>query len=306
MINVAYIFPGQGAQEVGMGREFYDASPEAREVFDHADSVISGLTEVIFNGPQEKLTSTAYYQPAIFTYSIAALHAFQAHPKFKNIQPQFACGLSLGECTAVAAAGVLSFEEMLRLVERRSAFMEEATHVKKGAMTAIIGFDHDELLKICAETGAEIANFNSLEQTVITGEASRVAAASRIIEEQGAKRVVPLDVSGAFHSSLMASAVPNFQNELNAMKFKLAAFPIVSNVDGQPASNSEDIRSNLAKQITSSVQWVKSVQFIAGQGVKNFLEIGPGNILRGLIRKIDPDLKVYNIRKPEDIDKLPF
>ena len=306
MMKVAYIFPGQGAQEVGMGKEFYAVSPEAKEVFDRADQLINGLTDVIFNGPQEKLTSTGFCQPAIFTYSIAALRAFQAHEKFRNIKPQFACGLSLGECTAVTAAGALSFEEMLSLVERRSAFMEEATQLKKGAMAAVIGFGHNQLVQVCMHTGAEVANFNSPEQTVITGDAQKVAEASKTIEEQGAKRVIPLDVSGAFHSSLMESAVPKFQEELNKAVFRQALFPVVSNVNGKPSSGPEEIRSNLARQITSSVQWVDSIQYIAGQGVTDFIEIGPGNVLKGLIRKINPELKVHNIKKPEDIDRLPF
>ena len=306
MTKVALIFPGQGAQEVGMGREFYEASAEARAVFDQADRVIRGLIDVTFNGPAEKLTSTAYCQPAIFTYSIAALRALQAHPKYKNIEPHFACGLSLGECTAAAASGALSFEDALRMVERRSAFMEEATKVKKGAMAAVIGFDRDRLVDICAQTGAQVANFNSPEQIVITGEADKVAAAAQWIEGQGAKRVVPLDVSGAFHSSLMGPAVAKFQEVLDALVFQKAAFPIVHNVNGRPADQPQDIRASLAKQIISSVQWVASIQYIAGQGVTDFLEIGPGNVLKSLIRKIDPALKVHNIRKPDDIERIAF
>jgi len=306
MTHVALIFPGQGAQAVGMGREFYKTSPEARNIFDQANRLIDGLTEVMFNGPQEKLTSTAFCQPAIFTYSVAALRGLEAHPKFRNIEPKFACGLSLGECTAVAACGALSFEETLGLVERRAAFMDEATRLKKGAMAAIIGFDKAKLVEICRDTGAEVANFNAPDQIVITGEAEKVAEASRIIEEQGAKRVIPLDVSGAFHSRLMQPAVPKFEEVLSRADFKAAHFPVVSNVDGRPAGHPKDIRGNLARQITSSVQWVDSIQYIAGQGVTSFMEIGPGNVLKGLIRKINPELTVYNVRKPEDLEKLPF
>lgn len=306
MTKVALIFPGQGAQTVGMGKEFYDTSPEAKAIFDKADQLISGLTEVIFNGPQEKLTSTAYCQPAIFTYSMAALSALRAHAKFQNVDPQFTAGLSLGECSAVAASGALSFEETLQLVERRSFFMEEATSAKKGAMAAVIGFDKTKLAEICDTVGAEVANFNAPDQIVITGEAEKVAKASEAISEQGAKRVISLDVSGAFHSNLMQPAVPKFEEVLSKAAFTTANFPVVSNVDGRPADNPDKIRTNLAKQIVSSVQWVDSTQYIAAQGVSDFLEIGPGNVLKGLIRKINRDLKVYNIRKPEDIDNLPF
>ena len=306
MVKIAYVFPGQGAQEVGMGKEFYDSSSEAKDIFDKADQVIDGLTDVIFNGPQEKLTSTAYCQPAIFTTSMAALCALRAHPKFKNIDPQFAAGLSLGECSAVAASNALSFEEALQMVERRSSFMEEATSLEKGAMAAVIGFDKSKLVDICKTVGAQIANFNAPDQIVITGEAQKVAKASELITEAGAKRVIPLDVSGAFHSSLMQSAVPKFEEALSKAAFQTADFPVVSNVDGQPANDPEKIRTNLATQITSSVQWVDSIEYIAAQGVSDFLEMGPGNVLKGLIRNINRDLSVHNIRKPEDIDKLPF
>jgi len=304
MTNAAYIFPGQGAQTVGMGKEFYKTCPEARVIFDQADRVIAGLTDVIFSGPAEKLTSTGYCQPAIFTYSMAVLEALKAHAQYANITPRFACGLSLGECTAVAASGALSFIDTLKLVERRAAFMEEATQKQKGAMAAVIGFDKDRLIAVCEETGAQVANFNSPDQIVITGEADKVARAAEVIKAQGAKRVIPLDVSGAFHSSLMSSAVPAFEEALKNAPFQAAAFPVVSNVDGKPADQPGAICANLARQITSSVQWVDSINYIAGQGVTTFLEIGPGNVLKGLIRKINPDLTVHNIRTPQDLDKL--
>ncbi|MDZ4241841.1 MAG: ACP S-malonyltransferase, partial [Candidatus Omnitrophota bacterium] len=187
-----------------MGKEFYDSSSPAREVFDRADQVLkNGLRDVIFNGPAEKLTATAYCQPGIFTFSMAALKALEAHPKYKNYTVKFTAGLSLGEYSALAAAGNLSFEDTLRLVERRSALMEEATKMNKGSMAAIIGFDKDKLVEICQKTGAEVANFNSPKQIVITGHAAKVEEACKLIKEAGAKTVIPLDVSGAFHSSLM-------------------------------------------------------------------------------------------------------
>ena len=304
--KVALIFPGQGAQHPGMGKEFYEISPEAKAVFSAADTVIPGLSDVIFNGPAEKLTSTQYCQPAIFTFSVAALKALEAHPKFKNITPSFACGLSLGEYSALVACGALSFEETLRLVERRSFFMEEATKLKKGAMAAVIGFDKDKLIEICRQTGAEVANFNSPDQTVITGEAEKVAKASEAIQAAGARRVIALDVSGAFHSRLMRPAVAKFEAELKKAALKTPRFPILSNVDAKPETDPERIRRNLALQITSPVQWVDSTRAIAAAGVTTFLELGPGNVLKGLIRKIDPQLSVQNIAKPEDIEKLNF
>lgn len=304
--KVALIFPGQGAQSVGMGKEFYETSPAAKAVFAAADKIIPGLSEVIFNGPPEKLTSTQYCQPAIFTFSVAALKALEAHPKFKNVTPSFACGLSLGEYSALTACGALSFEETLRLVERRSFYMEEATKLKKGAMAAVIGFEKDKLVEICRRTGAEVANFNSPDQIVITGEAEKVAKACEAIQAAGAKRVIALDVSGAFHSSLMRPAVAKFEAELQKITFKSPRFPILSNVDAKPETDPEKIRRNLALQITSSVQWVDSTRAIAAAGVTAFLEIGPGNVLKGLIRKIDSSLSIHNIRTPQDIESLPF
>lgn len=322
-MNVALVFPGQGAQTVGMGREFCETSPAAKAVFAAADTSIPGLSDVIFNGPAEKLTSTKYCQPAIFTFSVAALKALEAHPKFKNITPSFACGLSLGEYSALTACGALSFEETLKLVERRSFYMEEATRLKKGAMAAVIGFsakggslpvwqadasgeDKDKLIEICRQAGAEVANFNSPDQIVITGEAEKVAKASEAIRAAGARRVIALDVSGAFHSSLMRPAVTKFEAELKKAALKIPRFPVLSNVDAKPETDPENIRRNLALQVTSSVQWVDSVRAIAAAGVTTFLEIGPGNVLKGLIRKIDPALNVYNISKPQDIENLPF
>ncbi len=307
MIDTAFIFPGQGAQRVGMGKEFYGSSSEAKAIFDKAESIIKNdFLNVVFNGPQEKLTLTAYCQPAIFTMSVAALAALKTHPKFKTITPKFSAGLSLGEYSALVAAGAMSFEDGLRLVQIRSSLMEEATKLEKGTMAAIIGFDKNRLVEICKETGAEVANFNSNEQIVITGRAASVLKASDKIKAEGAKTVIPLDVSGAFHSTLMGPAAKEFKSELKKFSFKPSNFPVIANTSGRPQSSPADIEANLALQITSSVQWVSSVEYMSQNGVSTFLEIGPGKVLRGLIRKINPDLKVLNIEKPEDIESLSF
>ncbi len=307
MLNVALIFPGQGAQKVGMGEEFYDASLQAKAIFDKAESILqNGLLDAIFNGPQEKLTLTAYCQPAIFTFSVAALAALEAHPKFKNISVKFTAGLSLGEYSALCASKAFSFEDGLRLVERRSFFMEEATKTAKGAMAAVIGFDKKRLAEICKETGAEVANFNSPDQIVITGHADKVHAASEKIRAEGAKTVIPLDVSGAFHSTLMRPAALNFAKELEKTNIHPTTIPCITNVTASVQSTPADIRKNLALQITSSVRWDESIQHMAKEGVTTFLEVGPGTVLKGLMRKIDSNLKVFNIQKPEDIDNLPF
>lgn len=304
MSEIALIFPGQGAQFVGMGKEFYEQSKEARAIFDQADGVIKGLKDVIFNGPAETLTSTAFCQPAIFTFSLAAYEALKAHDKFKNLHPKFACGLSLGECTAVCASGALHFGEALKMVERRSAYMDEACRQEEGSMAAVIGLDALKLNAVCEGTGVQVANYNSPEQIVITGGTTAIHAVLPAIKEAGAKRVIPLDVAGAFHSSLMQPAVGKFEAQLKTFKFNAPSFAVISNVDGVPALEPARIQQNLARQITSSVQWVKSVEFMAAQGVKILLEIGPGTVLKGLIRKINAELTVFNIQKPEDIDGL--
>lgn len=304
MTPVALIFPGQGAQFVGMGKDFYETSTAARDIFDRAETLVPDLTSVTFDGPAERLTSTAFCQPAIFTLSMAALAALKADPAFAIFEPRYACGLSLGEYSALCAAGALGFEDTLRLVLKRGALMEDATKLQKGAMAAVIGFDKDQLVAICAQTGAEVANFNAPDQIVITGDAQKVSDASAKISAAGAKRVIPLDVSGAFHSSLMQPAAERFRAHLSGVSLVTPTFPILSNVDARPVTDTGHILNNLAEQITSSVQWVDSVQAVAAQQVTTFLEIGPGTVLKGLIRKIDRDLRVINIQKPADLQSL--
>ena len=305
MTDIALIFPGQGAQKVGMGKEFYDTSAPAKAIFDQADKICAnGLLKVMFGGPEEQLTQTAYCQSAILTTSTAALKAFEAHPKFKSVKVRYAAGLSLGEYSALAASGAVSFADALRLVQKRGALMEEAAKEAKGAMAAVIGFDKDQLAAICRQTGAEVANFNSKEQIVITGPADKVAAAIEAIKAAGGQKVVPLTVSGAFHSSLMAGAAEKFKAVLADAAVHPTEIKVVSNVNGRPGESAEEIRVNLVQQITASVQWVASVEYIISQGVTHFIEIGPGKVLKGLIRRINSDAVVHNIEKPADIDAL--
>jgi len=287
-----------------MGLEFFQNSPQAHAVFEQADKICANdLTKVIFEGPEEKLTSTAYCQPAIFTTSVAALEAFRASPKFKNYTVKFTAGHSLGEYAALYAAGVMQFDEALGLVNKRALYMEEATKEAQGAMAAVIGFDTAKLVEICRQTGAQIANYNSNEQIVITGHKSKVDAAIEAIKAAGGQKVIPLAVSGAFHSSLMASASSKFALALKTIHVQSQLVPVLSNVTGSPHLT-DNIRTNLADQITHSVQWVKCVEYIASQGITNFIEIGPGKVLKGLIRRINPTLNVFNIEKPQDIEAL--
>ena len=307
MKDVALIFPGQGAQTVGMGKAFYDSVPSAKAVFEKAQSALGNdLLDVIFDGPQEKLTQTSYSQPAIVSFSMAALAAFKESPKFKDINPKFTAGLSLGEYSALIASGAFSFEEGIRLVERRGAFMEEACSINKGTMAAIIGFDKDKLKEICDQVGAQVANFNSPVQIVISGGVAEVEKACVMIKEAGAKTVIPLEVAGAFHSSLMAPAVDKFKTELDKITINPLSIPVVSNVKAVGEIDPGAVADNLPRQIVSSVLWEDSVRFMVSQGVADFVEIGPGRVLKGLIRKIDRGLTVQNIETPEDIEGLVF
>lgn len=307
MKKIALIFPGQGAQKVGMGKELYDQCPAAKAVFDKANEVLGeSITQIMFEGPEEKLMATKYCQPAIFTMSMAALAAFKASEKFAGVSVAYTAGLSLGEYGAMCAAGVLSFEESLKLIQQRGAFMEEAAKANPGKMAAVIGFDKDKLVEICKAAGCEVANFNAPDQIVITGTAPTVEKACQMLTEAGCKKVIALDVAGAFHSSLMKPAADKFAQVLTSTPLKVTDIKVVTNVNAQPEMTADEIRVNLPKQIYSSVQWVDSVKFMASQGVADMVEIGPGRVLKGLIRKIDPVVNVQNIQAPEDITALTF
>ena len=305
MKNVALIFPGQGAQKVGMGLDFYQSSPEAKAIFDEAENICAnGLTKIIFEGPEDVLTSTAYCQPAILTTSIALLKAFQAHPNYKNISVKFTAGLSLGEYSALAASGTISFADTLRLVQKRASLMEEATKEAKGAMAAVIGFDKAMLVEICQQTGAEVANFNSHEQIVITGHADKVSAAVEAIKAAGGQKIIPLSVSGAFHSTLMRSAANRFAEVLKDVSIHPTGIKVITNVNAKPQEEAQSIRQNLAQQLTSSVQWVACIEYIIAQGITEFIEIGPGKVLKGLMRRINSSVIVHNIEKSADFKNL--
>jgi len=305
MTRIALIFPGQGTQTVGMARELYETFNVARGIIDKADELTAnGLKDVMFNGPQEKLTETAYSQPAIFSHSMAALEVLKASDKYKDLEPVACAGLSLGEYAALCASGALGFDETLALLRKRAEYMGEATRLHKGRMAAIIGLDKEKLNEICQQTGAEVANYNSLQQTVITGHAQRVEEAAQKCGAAGARNVVMLDVAGAFHSTLMQTAADKCRSVLEDITLGTPTIPLVSNVDAAATTDPQKIKENLAKQITSSVQWVNTIQHIASNGITDFIEIGPGKVLRGLLRKIDPGLNVHNIGKPADMEKL--
>ncbi len=300
---IAYIFPGQGAQHLEMGKDLYATFEESKRVFDAADRILGfSLSRLCFEGSSEELTKTVNCQPAIFTMSIATLEAFKKFAiKEKASGPKYMAGLSLGEYTALVAAGSLTFEEGLSLVSNRAKFMHEASKKKQGKMSSILGLDLNIIEKISKETGIEIANLNCPGQVVISGSKEAIDKANNLALEFGAKRAVNLEVSGAFHSSFMEPAGQKLATLINSLHFKEPKIPVVSNVTALPENIPEKIKVNLVKQISSSVFWEKSVRFMIQQGVKKFFEIGPGKVLKGLIRKIDPNVEVVNIGNKEDI-----
>ncbi|MFC1509531.1 ACP S-malonyltransferase [Candidatus Omnitrophota bacterium] len=301
MKKVAYIFPGQGAQYVGMGKDLYERCPKSREVFLEAEKILPGLDikRLCFEGPVEELTKTVNSQVCILVTSIAALRAIQPRDTI------VACaGLSLGELTALVAAKSISFQDAVRLVRRRGELMEEASKKNPGSMASIIGSSLEDLKEVCAETGAEIANLNCPGQVVISGTNLSVDSGMELALKKGAKKAIPLSVSGGFHSSLMKEASELLRIELDKINFSSPEVPILSNVTADYEKNGDEIKDNLVRQLYSPVRWEESIKKIAGEGVDGFFEIGPGKVLKGLLRRIDKDLKVYNIAKAEDLNLL--
>jgi len=301
---VALLFPGQGAQYIGMGKDMYEAFKESKTVFDRADEILGfSLTKLCFEGPLEELTKTINCQPAILTASIAAFEAFKTAFSSQLAVVSYTAGLSLGEYSALVASGALSFEDGLRLVRKRAELMEETAKKHPGKMSAILGLGRKELEEICHNSSCEIANLNCPAQVVISGKVEAVDKAKEEALSKGAKRALDLEVSGAFHSSLMQEAAAGFAGFLKNFNLGPGSIPVISNVTARPQQNKAEITQNLIKQICSPVLWEDTIKFMAAQGVKTFYEIGPGNILKGLIRKINPELTVINIGKKEDVDK---
>jgi len=305
MEQVAFLFAGQGAQYVGMGKDLYESFPASKAVFDKADKVLGfPLSKLCFEGPQEELMQTQNCQPAILVTSVAAWEAFSATIRYPLSAIRYAAGLSLGEYSALVAAGSISLEDSVYLVRRRGEFMEEEARKHPGKMASIIGLDLPIIRDICDKTKAEIANINCPGQTVISGGIKEIEEASKLAEAQGAKRAILLEVSGAFHSSFMQGASLELAAELDKLRISPAAIPIVSNVTAKPVTKAEEIKSNLVRQLSASVLWEDSMQFILSQGVTQYFEFGPGRVLKGLMRRIDETAQVVNIEKKEDILSL--
>lgn len=304
---LAFVFPGQGSQFVGMGRDVYEHFPEAREAFAEADHILPfKVSELCFNGPEEKLNLTPYTQPAILTVSVACWRVLAA----AGLKPQVVAGHSLGEYTALVAAGALAFADALELVYRRGTYMQEAAPAGFGGMAAVLGLEREKLEEICAqvsdETGrVEVANYNCPGQIVLSGEKGALERAAAAAEAAGARRVVFLAVSGPFHSSYMRPAGEKLAAELSRVTFRDPEVPVVANVHARPVTAAAEIPSLLVEQLSNSVRWEDGVRtMIDKMGVDTFIEIGPGKVLSGLIKKIDRRCQVENAGDKGSLENL--
>ncbi|MGC9320077.1 MAG: ACP S-malonyltransferase [Armatimonadota bacterium] len=302
---IAFVFPGQNSHYVGMGEELYEAGGPPRLALEVAEGALGAdLLQVMFEGPEDALTRTDNQQPAIAAHSLAAL----AGLRDAGIEPDYVAGHSLGEYSAVACAGCLTPEQLLRLVRFRGELMARAGDDCPGAMAAVLGLDAEEVERVVAAAREDdvlvVANYNSPGQIVISGEAEAVERAGALAEEAGAKRVIPLKVSGAFHSSLMAPAAEPLIERLEETDLAPADVPVVANADALPHTEPAEIRQCLARQMTTGVLWEQSVRRLADEGVETVVEVGPGTVLSRLIRRIDPELQVLNVDTAEDLEEV--
>jgi len=307
-MTLALLFPGQGSQYVGMGKDLCDAYPEAKAVFDEADAALGfPISRICFEGPEEDLKRTANTQPAILTHSIAALRVLETRRPERLAGAVATAGHSLGEYSAGVAAGALAFADAVRTVHERGQFMQEAVPEGIGAMAAILGLAAEAVVSACedaaVETGKIIApaTYNSPEQTVIAGHAEAVARASELCRERGAKKAVPLPVSAPFHCALMQPAADRLLPVLQRLAIANPRIPIVTNVDAREAASAVEVRAALARQVASPVRWVESVERLAAMGATEGLEIGPGAVLAGLVRRIRKEIPVASIGRADQI-----
>ena len=303
MKKYAFIFPGQGAQKVGMGKDLYDNSPAARKVFDTANEILGyDIAELCFNGSEEDLTKTINSQPCILTVSLAALEALREQI---NIKPVCCAGHSLGEYAALYVSGAIDLKTVLELIQKRAELMNKAAEATNGGMAAVLGLADEAVIKITKNLSeVYVANFNSPGQVVITGDKEEINKSLDLFKESGAKRVIPLAVSGAFHSPLMKNAGLEFCNFVNQYQFKNVEIPVYTNVDSMPTVSGEELRNKLPMQISSSVLWTQTINKIAQEYTTHFIEIGPGKVLAGLNKKISSELDTLNIYDVESLNSV--
>jgi [acyl-carrier-protein] S-malonyltransferase len=304
---IGLLFPGQGSQHVGMGRDLAERFVRARETFEEADDALgASLSRLCWEGPEEELTRTRSAQPAILVHSIAVWRLVR-----DALPPAaIAAGHSLGEFTAYAAADAIEFADALRVVRRRGELMFAAGEARPGTMAAVIGLDDDAVNRVCRDASGDddevvvAANFNSPGQTVISGDVAAVRRAGELLRAAGAKRVLPLSVSGAFHSPLMDAAEQGLREALEQARFRQPAFPVVSNVSAAPIDQADDARRLLVQQLTSPVRWVDSVRAMVERGTRRFVEVGPGNVLSGLMRRIEPGIQSRPLGTADQVQAL--
>ena len=305
-MKVAYVFPGQGSQWVGMGRDLYEHFSSAKTVFQQADEVLKfPLSRLCFDGAEDELRRTINAQPAIVTVSFACLKAMQEVNGNNDLPPPvFLAGHSLGEYTALAAAGVLDFATTVYLARERGRLMHQAGQERPGSMAAIIGLDEALLAEVCRETDARIANINCPGQLVISGAVEDLTKAIDLAKSRGAHRAIPLQVSGAFHTPLMQSAVDGMSEIIATLSFSDPAIPIIGNTTAQPLTTADSIKEELLRQLCNCVQWQRSIEYMIDNGVSTFIEIGPGKVLTGLIKRINKSATLVNVGDAEAIKKI--
>ena len=304
-LRPAFLFPGQGSQSVGMGKDLYESSPAARKLFDQVDEALGEpLTKYMFEGPTEELNRTWNCQPAIMTMSLACLAAAEEANSETVSNPYLMAGHSLGEYTALVVSGVVGLSHAVKLVRERGRLMEEACEQHPGSMAAILGLDQAVVEEVCRQTGVQVANVNSPGQIVISGEREKVNEAMKLTKEQGARKVIPLPVSGAFHSYLMGPALSGMLKALDNVEFQHPSIPVIGNCTAKPLNANKEVKEELAEQLCGCVQWQECISYMLKEGTTSFIEFGPGKVLSGLVKQITKDTPVIAVNDLASVQSL--